>query len=44
MKEPLAPGAGKERSRRAWSPGETVLAWFEPDLDERLHYAAAWSS
>src|SRR5262249_4359845 len=20
-------------------PGESLLAWFEPDLDERLHYA-----
>ena len=26
--------------RRELDPGETVLAWFEPDLDTQLRYAS----
>src|SRR5262245_55848298 len=29
-----------EPARAQLQAGETLLAWFEPDLDARLHYAA----
>src|SRR3954449_7301202 len=32
------PAAWDEQLRRRLDPGETVLAWFESDLDDRLRY------
>ncbi|HEX7449168.1 MAG TPA: ABC transporter ATP-binding protein [Pirellulales bacterium] len=33
------PPSWQREVRRQLEPGEVVLAWFEPDLDARLHYA-----
>src|SRR5436305_6447092 len=33
------PPARESQGRGQLAPGESVLAWFEPDLDHRLHYA-----
>jgi ATP-binding cassette subfamily B protein len=36
-----APPAWRAAVEQALEPGERVLAWFEPDLDQRLHFAAS---
>lgn len=33
------PPSWSEQTANPLQPGENLLAWFEPDLDDRLHYA-----
>ncbi|MEI7686219.1 MAG: ABC transporter, partial [Planctomycetota bacterium] len=38
MAEEPIPDLWRERVRAALEPNETVVGWFETDLDEQLHY------
>src|SRR5688500_8950652 len=37
-----APSAWRHDAEAQLQPGETPLAWFEPDLDERMRFASSF--